>query len=53
MKREKYQELYAEVEFFLADKYRSSFHRMFFDDVKKAFPEIKEKHLKKVWKELK
>lgn len=53
MKPEKYQELYTEVEFFLADKYRSSFHRVFFEDVKKAFPDVKEKNLKKVWKELK
>jgi hypothetical protein len=53
MKPEKYQELLQEVELFLADKYRKSFHRVFFDDVKQAFPDIKEKHLKKMWKELK
>lgn len=52
MKPEKYQELLQEVEFFLADKYRKSFHRVFFDDVKQAFPGIREKHLKKMWKEL-
>ena len=53
MNPEKYPELLQEVEFFLADKYRKSFHRVFFDDVKQAFPDIKEKHLKKMWKELK
>lgn len=53
MKTEKYQELLQEVEYFLADQYRKSFHRVFFEDVKQAFPEVKEKHLKKMWKELK
>lgn len=53
MKPEKYEELKTEVEFFIADKYFKSFHRIFYDDVKQAFPEIKDKHLKKMWKELK
>lgn len=53
MKAEKYQALFDDVEQWLADKYFKSFHRVFFEDVKQAFPEIKEKHLKKMWKELK
>ncbi len=53
MKPEKYQELKTEVEFFIAEQYLKSFHRLFFEDVKQAFPEVKEKHLKKMWKELK
>ena len=46
-------EVGEEVEFFLADKYFKSFHKVFFEDVKQAFPDVKEKHLKKIWKELK
>ena len=53
MKEEKYEELKTEVEFFIADWHYKSFHRIFSDDVKQAFPYIKEKHLKKMWKELK
>ena len=53
MKPKKYEKLKIEVEFFIAEHYFKSFHRIFFDDIKQAFPEIKEKHLKKVWKELK
>lgn len=53
MKPEKYQALFEEVEEWLAGEYFKSFHRVFFDDYKQAFPHVKEKHLKKVCKELK
>jgi hypothetical protein len=53
MKPEKYESLKEEVEFFIADWHFKSFYRILFDDIKQAFPEIKKKHLKKMWKELK
>ena len=52
MKPEKYQALFEEVEEWLAGEYFKSFHRVFFEDCKQAFPHVKEKHLKKIWKEL-
>ena len=52
MKPEKYQALFEEVEERLAGEYFKRFHRVFFEDCKQAFPHVKEKHLKKVWKEL-
>jgi hypothetical protein len=53
MKPEKYESLKEEVEFYIADWYFKGCRVLFFDDIKQAFPEIKEKQLKKMWKELK
>ena len=53
MKPEKYQALFQEVEEWLAGEHFKSFHRVFFSDCKQAFPHVKEKRLKKIWKELK
>jgi hypothetical protein len=53
MKPEKYESLKEEVEFYIADWYFKGCRVLFFDDIKQAFPEIKEKQLKKMWRELK
>jgi hypothetical protein len=52
MKPEKYESIKADVEEYIADWYFKSFHVLFFEDILEAFPEVKRKHLKKMWKEL-
>jgi len=52
MKEDKFNTLVEDVTYFIADWHYKSFHRIFFEDIEKAFPEVKKKHLKKVWKEL-
>jgi hypothetical protein len=52
MKQEKFDALVEEIEQWMADKYFKSFHRIFFEDIVEAFPDIKKKHLKKIWEDL-
>jgi len=52
MKDSKYQKLVDDVSEFIADINMSNHHHVTLQDVIKAFPEVKEKHLRKAYNEV-
>ena len=52
MKQEKLDRLFEAVEEFIAGCQMKSNHRIFFKDIVEAFPDIKKKHLKKIWEDM-
>jgi len=52
MKQEKFDALTEEVEQFVAELHFKSFHRVFLEDIIQAFPDVKKKHLKKIWQDM-
>lgn len=52
MKQEKFDKLTEEVEQFVAERHFESFHRVFLEDIIQAFPDVKKKHLKKIWEDM-
>ena len=52
MKQEKFDKLLEEVEEFIAGCQMKSNHRIFFEDIVEAFPDVKKKHLKKIWEDM-
>lgn len=52
MKQEKFDALAEEVGQFVTELHFKSFHRVFFEDIVKAFPDVKKKHLKKIWEDM-
>ena len=52
MKQEKLDVLAEEIGEFIADCQMKSNHIIFFKHIVEAFPDVKKKHLKKIWKDM-
>jgi len=52
VRQEKFDKLSDEVKEFVANLRYSTVHSIFFSDIIQAFPDVKKKHLKKIWEEM-